>query len=74
MTHNVSDNPLEAVVWRGTYPQGFQKNQEGKWIPPKVDPLPKGCGKYAKYFNEIDVKDLPVYPKHKGKASPCHVL
>jgi hypothetical protein len=69
MVHGISDNPLEAVVWRGTYPQGFEKNPEGKWIPLKVDPMPKGSGKYGTYFSEIDIKSLPVYPKHKGKAA-----
>jgi hypothetical protein len=69
MVQMVSDNPLEAVVWRETFPPGFEKNQDGKWMPPKIKPMPKGAGKYGRYISEIDVKNLPVYPKHKGKAA-----
>jgi len=69
MVQNTSDNPLEAVVWRETYPAGFKKSPEGKWVPPEVDPLPKGSGKWSRYINEIDVKNLPVYASHKGKAA-----
>jgi hypothetical protein len=59
---------LEAVVWTGIYPKGFAKNDSGKWVPPKVTPLPKNSGKWGKYISEIDVKSLPIYDRHKGKA------
>jgi hypothetical protein len=63
------DNPLEATVFSKDLPPGFDNFMKPGWKPPKVAPTPKGKGKYGKYFSEINVKDLPVYPAHKGKLA-----
>jgi hypothetical protein len=65
------DNPLEAITQPGAelFPTGFEFSPTEGWLPPKTKPLPKGTGKYGKYFSEINVKDLPIYPSHKGKVA-----
>jgi hypothetical protein len=81
----ICDNPLEAIVpsldmippgiknanapLREIKIPGFEKYGTDNWMPPKVKPTPQGKGKYGKYYSEIDVKGLPVYPAHKGKIA-----
>jgi hypothetical protein len=65
----VCDNPLEAPIFSRDLPPGFDNYMRIGWAPPKVEPTPKGKGKYGKYFNEVNVKDLPMYPAHKGKLA-----
>jgi hypothetical protein len=62
------DSPLQAIIpSREILPPGFENVQSEGWIPPV--PKPKAKRKYGKYFSEINVRDLPVYPAHKGKLA-----
>jgi hypothetical protein len=66
----IADLPLAASIpARRRLPPGFENCEDENWVPPKVKPLPKGAGKYAKNYSEIDVKNLPVYPSFKDKAA-----
>ena len=68
----ICDTPLEAIVPERymTPPARGEEDYKGeKWIPPTDKPTPIGQGKYGKYYSEINVKGLPVYPNHKGKLT-----
>lgn len=70
LVHVICDNPLEAFIpFRGKLPPGYENYKSEGWVRPKVEPAPRGGGKYGKYFSEIDVKNLPVYPAHRDKAA-----
>jgi hypothetical protein len=68
----ISDNPLEAIVPGREMlpPKSGQEDYKGeKWVAPKIDPIRPGEGKFGKYYSEINVKGLPVYPAHQGKLA-----
>jgi hypothetical protein len=66
----VADSPLAASVpARRRLPPGFENCEDEGWKSPKVKPLPKGSGKYAKDYSEIDVKGLPVYSSFRDKIT-----
>jgi hypothetical protein len=51
-------------------PKPGEEDYKGeKWVAPKVAPKRPGEGKYGKYYSEINVKGLPVYPNHQGKLA-----
>jgi hypothetical protein len=68
----ICDNPLEAIVpgRELRIPEPGSEDYKGeKWVAPTDKPTPIGKGKYGKYYSEINIKALPVYPNHKGKLA-----
>jgi hypothetical protein len=66
----VADSPLAASIpARRNLPPGFESCEDDDWVPPKVEPMPRGSGKYGKDYTEVDLKSLPVYPSFRDKAA-----